>query len=567
MTPRGRFTRWITGLVLVVFALTGCVTVPTSGPVVHHDLQRGSDEAGVEIAPEPPAPGAGPQLIVEGFLHAMATYQPGYGAARQYLTSRAAAAWHPESGISVYAEGTPVSGQGASIELRSTLVGTVDSQWRYTQRDTGFVHDFGLVDEGGQWRISQPPAGILVSEYLFQNAYMTANAFYLDASSQTVVPDPVIVPRGMRDLTPLVGRLLNGPSRWLEPVIAPIPGAASVKVESVATDESGVAVTTLTSAANGLDPSARSELAAQIVWTLAQFDGVSGVRLEVDGQPLAVDGASAQGVLTPSDLMRFAPVSDTVSQQLYGVAGDTIVHASTDGGRLETSPAGLNARPSGFAVDASAHAGVAVVEGNRLIAGRIGDDPAPLFTTPGLLRPQFSRGELWAMTIEGNLFVWRDATVQPNALAVEAATLAGRRIRAFRISPDGSRLAAVTMDGTVGLLRIVRTPDSIEVSGWTEIEVGPRRPLTDVGWAGISQLALSYAMGSSGGVLTSDLSGAFVTDQNLVNGKPGLLIAASTRVNGADLIVCDPEGECHRRTGEQQWTALSGVLTHPVFPS
>ena len=64
------------GTLCVLALLAGCVTVPTSGPVEHHAPAEQQANPGVDIAPVPPAQGASPGLIVEGFLHAMATYQP-----------------------------------------------------------------------------------------------------------------------------------------------------------------------------------------------------------------------------------------------------------------------------------------------------------------------------------------------------------------------------------------------------------------------------------------------------------------------------------------------------------
>lgn len=63
--------------------LTGCASVPTTGPVAHHTPQAVSVDGGVRVDPLPPSEGASPLLIVEGFLHAMSTYQPDYAVARQ----------------------------------------------------------------------------------------------------------------------------------------------------------------------------------------------------------------------------------------------------------------------------------------------------------------------------------------------------------------------------------------------------------------------------------------------------------------------------------------------------
>ena len=90
-------------IAVLALLLTGCVSVPTSGPVERHSPAAQQANPGVEIAPVPPAQGATPGLIVEGFLHAMATYQAGYSVARQFLTADASEQWQPESGDEIYA--------------------------------------------------------------------------------------------------------------------------------------------------------------------------------------------------------------------------------------------------------------------------------------------------------------------------------------------------------------------------------------------------------------------------------------------------------------------------------
>ena len=89
------------GTLCVLALLAGCVTVPTSGPVERHVPAQQQANPGVDIAPVPPAQGAPPGLIVEGFLHAMATYQPGYSVARQFLTRAASITWDTNAGVRV----------------------------------------------------------------------------------------------------------------------------------------------------------------------------------------------------------------------------------------------------------------------------------------------------------------------------------------------------------------------------------------------------------------------------------------------------------------------------------
>ncbi|WP_028708683.1 LpqB family beta-propeller domain-containing protein [Propionicicella superfundia] len=558
-------TLWV---ILMALVLTGCATLPTSGPVVHHDQQHEQQEGGVEIAPEPPSPGASPLLIVEGFLHATATYQQGYTAARQYLTSAAAAQWEPESGIQVYEEGSPSLTTGDEVVLRSRLVGEVDTRGTFTQVTTTLVQDFGLVKEGGEWRIGRPPRGILVSDYLFRNAYRTADLYFLSAQDDVLVPDPIVVPRGTRDLTAVVAGVLDGPSAWLAPAVtSALPDDAGITVDSAEADSGGVVDIRLSAGAASLEATARSRLAAQLAWTLAGLDQTEGIRLYAGETRLDIAETDADGVLRTTSLTRFSPVSDVVSRQLFGLHDASLVRVSEESGELTTTA--VQWQPSGatsLSVDAQAATVAVVVNGKDLWVGSTGGESAQRVRTGAdMIRPQYARdGALWSYA--GGFSVWQDG----RAVAVAAPDLAGSTVRAFRISPDGVRVAVVLGSGSgsrLALLRVERADGTIRLSGLTSIGLGPSRHARDVAWVGASSLAVSYDSGDAAGVVTTDVAGTMVTDQNLPSSRTGTVVAASSRIDSSDLIACDGEGRCSRFVADQRWTALSGTLQQPTYPS
>lgn len=53
--------------------LTGCSEVPSQGPVKRADDPRAAAREGIDVAPHPPADGASIDLVVGGFLQAMAS--------------------------------------------------------------------------------------------------------------------------------------------------------------------------------------------------------------------------------------------------------------------------------------------------------------------------------------------------------------------------------------------------------------------------------------------------------------------------------------------------------------
>lgn len=556
-----------------VLGLAGCATVPTSGPIVRHDQQYEQSEGGVEIAPEPPAPGASPLLIVEGFLHATATYQQGYSAARQYLTAAAARTWTPEHGAQVYEDGSPMLTGANEVVLRTRVVGQVDERGTYTQRNDSLSHTFGLVLESGQWRISSPPNGILISEYLFRNAYTTASLYYLDGTSEVLVPDTVVVPRGSRDRTPLVRELLSGPSAWLAPVArSAVSVESGVQVSGVSTQAGGVDLVHLSSEAAALDAATRTRLAAQITWTLQQFDQATGVRLFAGDNELAVAEADREGVLRTTALARFGPVSDVVSRQLFGVSDGALVRVSEGTDEAQTTPVGWPTRNiTSLAVDAGSLHAATVVGGTQLWVGALSSAaPQKLRTGSGLIRPQYSRvGELWSFgdgSAAGGLVVWRDG----KQVRVTAPELTDRHVAAFRISPDGARLALILGKGDaaeVALLRIQHVVGGIRVEGLTILDIGKGRSPQDLGWLGAAQLAVSYDNNGASGVVSTDVSGAVVTDQSLPSTQGGAVIATSARATDPDFVVCDTAGRCSRLVADRSWALMGGKIRQLTYPS
>jgi len=153
MSPRSALTRLVAATLTLL--LGACTDIPTSGPVT--EVTVSAEGRGVQIAPEPPQKGMSASRIVEGFLQAMADPTSDYEVARQYLSSSVRGQWAPRRATVVYDGWVEAAGDG--LELRGTTRGTVDAVGRFTVSRESLTHDFGLVQEAGEWRGSAPPAG------------------------------------------------------------------------------------------------------------------------------------------------------------------------------------------------------------------------------------------------------------------------------------------------------------------------------------------------------------------------------------------------------------------------
>ena len=494
-TLRGALVAVLTALV------TGCGSgMPTTGPVVYYTPappQVGSD---LRVAPRPPSVGASQTLIVEGFLHAMSVYQTDYAVARQYLTPEASGAWNPDAGVQIYSDGVPVTQVGDDIVLDAPLVGKLNARgvYRAATGPGGVRHDFKLVRDGqGEWRISNPPEGLLISRYLFTSGYLGIDFHYADPGGQVLVPDPAWLPGGDGQLLRVAQRQLAGPDEWLLPAVRATNPVGVLD----ATLDQGTAVVTLDPGAAALGVDARHALIGELVYTLTQLPGVARVSVGAAGVTWSLPAVGTL-TFTPADLPELAPVSAGAAGDLFVATGEGVRAAAPRDASPQPAPvaAGLHA-PSAIAASARLKLIAGVTDSGARIAvgGWSSDQVTDVRTGTQLLRPDFSRSEeLWTADASGPASFRVFAPGADGKLAaVKTLTPSAPKgtLVAFRVSPDGDRVAAV-MDGAggarVGLFRVVRTQGSVSIEGWRPITgASPDAPnVWDVGWSGATELLL-----------------------------------------------------------------------------
>ena len=109
--------------------LTGCSEVPSQGPVKRADGPRAAAQESIDVAPHPPADGASIDLVVGGFLQAMASARDDYRVARSYLTSDIADRWDPHAKVTIYdATNHKPASTVATAALQAPVVGQIDSR-------------------------------------------------------------------------------------------------------------------------------------------------------------------------------------------------------------------------------------------------------------------------------------------------------------------------------------------------------------------------------------------------------------------------------------------------------
>lgn len=543
---------------LLAWALlfAGCAAVPTAGPVRQHTLDQQQVNSGVDVAPAPPSPGSSPMLVVEGFLHAMATYQPGYLVARDYLTDAARREWDPTSGIQVYADGFPPTEGEDTVVLVAPITGRVDTDGSYRVAGGQLRHDFGLVRNGdGQWRISHPPRGLVVSRYLFATGFTPVRLHFLDPTGTVLVPELRHLPAGERTLTAALTAQFAGPSPWLRPAVAdPLLG---VTLTRLSRDTAGLVELTLGGTAPTLPAAQRRRLIAELVHTALGIDGVRGLLISAGGEAWTLDPVAGP-VLRLSDVAELSPVDEAAPRELFAVTGGRLQRLAEGASSAEHLPvAEALTDPSAFAVRAD-HGQVAAVDQDRtrLRVGALDGTVAKAVASgTRLIRPQYARnGELWTADAGSTQFL---VISQGRRIASRAEGMPAGELVAFRLSADGVRLALVLRrqeTTMLGIARVVRSKDQVLIDDWRAIGVESvidTGEILDVGWSSPTQmLALVSGDGGNTSVLRLDQDAAQVAD---IGPSDAVDLVELTVTPGRPALLRSRQGSVFRFNGEFNW--------------
>jgi Lipoprotein LpqB beta-propeller domain/Sporulation and spore germination len=513
---RNRAQRHCAVILIVLAGLlgaAGCVSVPTTGPIEKVEGQQPGCQNCVNVVVAPPAAGDKPTDIVEGYLRATSNYQPNYSVAKQFLSQMAAEKWSPETGVSIYQGAPTATADLKTVQLKGRLLGQLKADRTYVARDTALQYDFHLVQENGEWRIDEPPPGLMVAEYSFTRFYQPYDLYFVGNGS-SLVPDHIYLPalsNPANVASALMKALLKGPSDWLKPAVtSAIPPNTSLSVDSV-TITDGIAQVPLSDSVLALPDAQRSLLATQIVYTLRQVGGVKGVVIKANQQPYRVPESDPTSLTISVDAFSrdFDPVPFVSEDQLYAVDRGAVKRVRTTANTPATEPLDGPLGQGKISVDALAvsvtNTDLAVTTDRRTMLRRApitpGEPSTPSTLLSGvtdLLRPQFTRyDEIWVIGSHGGRqHMWMSTEKKP--IEVAAAVFGdGVTVTAFKISPDGTRmgLVRVTKSGEqqLGLARIIRSDKKIIVNGWRALNteqttMPPIRTIADIAWLDGSEL-------------------------------------------------------------------------------
>ncbi len=570
-----RFGQTVAIAVAAALITSACATIPTSGPVIEGpELDGGSTDQVIRVIARPPERGMSPAQIVSGFVQASASFEDDHAIARRYLTPEAAATWRPEFGTTVY-DGTPVlSVEGAAdpdvaasstIELSATEAGRISADGRYqVSSATRKVNaSFTVTTVDGQWRISNLPAGLLLSRADVDRAFRSFNIYFFNPDFTSLVPDPrLFATGGAPAATTLARALLDGPSEWLAPgVRTAFPDGSSLAIDAVPVSD-GIASIDLDPLTRLTDDVTRQAMSAQLAWTLRQIPSIRALDINAGGQLLQVPGvATPQPIdawplvnpnLMPPDTRAFViaatgvrAISDAGSFPVPGAAGDnepplTAIAIDMDQSRI----AGLTNRASVVTLSLS--------EGAQAVAAE---------ADPGQSRPTFG-GDVqpWFVDSDG---VVRRLSDDGVATAVPVEGLAPRTIiQSIALSRDGTKAALVTRRGArATLLLAVVTPREAGISLSSPVRVESRlSEFVDVAWSDADRLVTIAAEGAEDReIYEIDLKRSSV--RGLGAPTAPILLAAAP---GLPILVGTEEGVVVSGSGSN-WQVIS-TGSNPAYP-
>lgn len=426
---------------LLALVLTGCASIPSTGPVQPGGAAPAGPVPDVDILVPGPAAGQTQREILEGFIQAALSPRNDYERAREFLTEAFNDEWQADAAatIDVLADREIETVGETAMQVNVTPAASLGGNGQYEEPDSRtpipLPYQFEQVD--GEWRISSAPSGIVIDQASFAQVFREYTVYFFDPTYRYLVPDVRWYAVRESAQTSIVQAMIAGAADWLAPgVVSAFPEGVQLEPAAVPVTGSSASVS-LTGAAFD-DLTAVQRMQAQLDASLIGVRSITSVDLSLNG--VEPDAPS----LSPAPI-----TSPRVDPRTVVFDGETFGHLATSGERIEPieglSEAVAAMAPTGAALGPDDES-VAVRNGAGVSVVRVGDEPVPLDP----------RGALVTPAIDGEDIVWSVPADAPDELAwfapdgtsgQVAVPWSGTSIAAIEVSRDSTRIIALLADG------------------------------------------------------------------------------------------------------------------------
>lgn len=545
-------------LVIAAWALVlgACTSIPSSGSVQSAEIEASAGGVTFDFLPPGPSAGAAQEEIIAGFIAAGTAAQDNYRVARSYLTLEAQERWNPNASVVIRA-GEPTVTVTSSTTLRYAVPvqASVDEFGRYSAIATATPQEFQfrLAREGNEWRITEVPDGIVLSEPAFSEAFAAYRLYYFSSGYRELVADVRWFASRGEVSTKIVRSLLAEPSFWLDQgaTVSAFPEGTQLALTPIPVSD-GVARVDLTTTVLSANEVTRQRMLTQLNASLAQVQGIASARISINQNELVIP-----------------PLGDNGPSLASGRDGRLVVlldrrFGHLQAGRVERieglSDKVTNLLPRGvFYSAAFGQALVTRADGVWRVPQR--GEATLLDERPGLIRPIVdSCGYVWSSAAESGPEMVRvyNQNGEATALALELGQDA--RLVSFELARDDTRLLLLVQTETgvrVLLSAVERTPECVPRSVGEFVELGPLTgSAVDAAWIDDARVAV---------VTKDELTGigeAFVFDTSGRSSslgrpsRPAALVGGIGGVPGLRLLsedgaIYQPRGNGWQATGER----------------
>jgi hypothetical protein len=537
-------------------ALSGCTAIPSSGAVQSAEIETSAEGATFDFLPPGPSAGAGQEEIIAGFIAAGTAAQDNYRVARSYLTTQAQEIWNPNASALIRAgEPTVTAASETTLRYSVQVAASVDEFGRYLATTVATPQElqFQLERQGDEWRISDAPDGIVLTEPAFSEAFSAYRLYYFSRGYRELVADVRWFASRGEVSTKIVRSLLAEPSFWLDQgaTVSAFPEGTQLALTPIPVSD-GVARVDLTSVVLSATEVTRQRMLLQLTASLAQVQSISGATISVNQNelvilPLADDGptlaSGRDGRLVAVLDRRFGYLQSGQVERIESLSDQVVT----------LIPRGV------FYSDAFDQALVVRSDGVWQIRAR--GEATMLDERPDLIRPIVDNcGYVWSSAAESGPEMIRVYSQSGAATSVGLEIGQDARLVSFELARDDTRLLLLVQTETgvrVLLTAVERTAECLPQSVGEFVELGPLAgSAVDAAWIDDARVAVVVKddITGNGEAVVFDTSG-----RSSSLGRPSLPVALVGGVGGIpglrllsqDGAIYQPRGNGWQATGER----------------